>query len=230
MYRTGDAARIRRDGSIELLGRLDDQIKLNGYRIELGEIETALVRGGSLVAAAVVLHGAQTELPRLVAYVVPRSGETVDRESLEEHLRTILPGYMIPRDYVTLDALPLNTSGKVDRRALPEPPRASRVAITEPLTVLERQLLAIFIDVLDYADLGTTTDVLALGADSIQVFKIVARANKIGIKLLAKDIFRKRTVQQVAKSIGEVRVAAGQRLSKLPPTRLIPARERQVRS
>lgn len=229
LYRTGDAARIRLDGTIEVLGRLDDQVKLNGYRIELGEVETALIRLGGLRAAAVALHGRETESPRLVAYVVAAASGAVDVERLRQDLRSVLPDYMIPKDFITLEALPVNTNGKLDRRALPAPSRPQAVEVTEPATLLERQLLDIFVEVLGHADLGTTTDIMSLGADSIQIFKIVARANKMGIKILAKDILQKRTVQNVARSQGDGRGAAGQRLSKMPPTRLVPARERQAR-
>jgi amino acid adenylation domain-containing protein len=117
LYRTGDLVRHRDDGSLEFLGRNDFQVKIRGFRIELGEIESALRSHGAR-EAVVVAKGTPSE-PRLVAYAVAQPG--VDARTLREALRTQLPDYMVPAQFVLLDALPLTASGKVDRKRLPEP-------------------------------------------------------------------------------------------------------------
>ena len=227
-YRTGDAARIRRDGRIEILGRLDDQVKLHGYRIELGEIEASLTAIHGVNEAVVVMCGNDSESLRLVAYVVTAPTSQFDEDLVRTSLREVLPEYMVPKSFVALEAMPRNTNGKIDRHALPEPVQKRAATVTPPATILERQLLEIVVDVLGWSDIGTTTDFLALGADSLQIFKIVARANAVGLQLLAKDVLRKRTVRDVASGMTEPRGTAGQRLSKNPPTRLIPVRERRA--
>ena len=136
LYATGDLVRYRRDGSIEFIGRIDQQVKLRGYRIELGEVETALAGQESVSEAVAVVREYETGDKRLVAYVVPtqawleqhpveaESGESDHQElipQLREQLRALLPGYMLPSLFVVLEALPLNANGKVDRKALPDP-------------------------------------------------------------------------------------------------------------
>ncbi|MFF0721618.1 amino acid adenylation domain-containing protein [Micromonospora sp. NPDC003816] len=127
LYRTGDRCRWLPDGRIEFLGRADDQVKIRGHRIELGEIETRLLEHPEVAAAATVLRHDADE-PRLVAYVVPRPGAAPEPAGLRRHLASSLPTAVLPTDYVTLDRLPLNPSGKVDRAALPAP--APRDAVT----------------------------------------------------------------------------------------------------
>ena len=121
VYRTGDRGRYRETGDIEFLGRIDDQIKLRGFRIELGEIEAALLRRSGVAQATVVVRDDNPGERTLVAYVVARPGETLNELSLGSELRKELAPYMIPSSIVVLAALPLLTSGKIDRRSLPKP-------------------------------------------------------------------------------------------------------------
>ena len=223
MYRTGDAARMRLDGTIETFGRLDDQIKLRGFRIEPGEIETALARAADLAAVAVALHESDGR-SQLVAYLVPRRSISIDCEALAVRLRAELPEYMIPSAWVTLDALPLSTNGKLDRRALPAP--AETVTSPKELrTPLERQLGAIWAEVLGRERIGHDDDIFKLGADSIQIFQIVARANRQGIVLNARDLMQKRTIGNVVLGITSHEPVAGRRLTKAPVSRGEIARE-----
>ena len=217
MYRTGDAARMRADGTIEMFGRLDDQIKLRGYRIEPIEVELALEKAGDFAAVAVALYeGANRS--QLVAYLVSRAASTIDTAALAERLRVELPEYMIPSAWVVLDELPLSANGKLDRRALPPP--AETVAVPTPLeTALERQLAAIWGDVLGREAIGRNDDIFALGADSIQIFQIVARANRQGITIVARDLMQKRTIGNVASAMMTPELVAGRRLRKAPVTR-----------
>ncbi|MEC3979511.1 non-ribosomal peptide synthetase [Amycolatopsis sp. H20-H5] len=158
LYRTGDLARFRADGTVEFLGRIDRQVKIRGFRIELGEIEAALTAHPAIRAAAVVAK----DLPdrQLVAYVVPAPGGA-DLEALGTHLRAHLPEYLVPGLWVTLDALPLTPSKKVDRAALPDP-ELSRSTLAEPFaapaSAVERALAGIWSEVLRVEEIGAHDD------------------------------------------------------------------------
>ncbi|MBG0819954.1 amino acid adenylation domain-containing protein [Planomonospora sp. ID91781] len=167
-YRTGDLVRWRPDGTLEFHGRRDHQVKVRGYRIEPGEIE-AVLREVADGAVAVAGSGAQAHL---VGYVVP---ETADPAAAERHLRSRLPGHMVPRRWVVLPALPTLPSGKVDRRALPEPvddPAAGRVA---PGTDPERLVAAVWSAVLERSPIWADDDFFALGGHSFAATRVVGR-------------------------------------------------------
>ncbi len=172
-YRTGDLARRSSDGTIEFLGRVDQQVKVRGFRVELGEIESALAAHPG-VREAVVLGRAVDGEMRLVAYVVPVSPETdgPSGQELAGALRQALPDYMVPAEWVTITALPLTAHGKVDRRALAEvgplaePRAASSIA---PRTPFERWLAELWREVLAIDCLGVEESFFALGGNSIQV-------------------------------------------------------------
>ncbi|TDD79478.1 non-ribosomal peptide synthetase, partial [Actinomadura rubrisoli] len=189
LYRTGDRVRRRRDGSLEFLGRADDQIKIRGFRIEPGEVEAALSAQPGVRRAAVAARGS-----RLVGYVV---GD-VDTGALDERLRATLPGHLVPAELVVLDALPLNPNGKVDRRALPEPGR--RPAGRAPATGAERVLARLAATVLDRPEVGADDDFFRTGGDSISAALLVARARRAGLPFTVRDVFRLRTVEALAKA------------------------------
>jgi amino acid adenylation domain-containing protein len=223
MYRTGDRARILPAGGIELLGRDDGQVKLRGFRIELGEIETALRRLPDVTGAAVLLRTDPGRPQRLVAYVTGPAGQAPD--ALREALAGTLPDYMVPAAYVGLPALPLTPNGKLDRRALPVPDAGSDAqgsrAPAVPLTTdWQRQLGGIWQEVLGADTIGAADDVLALGADSIQLFQIVARARRAGITLSAQDLLRHRTIGVLSEALegaaaAPAEPASGRRLPQL---------------
>src|SRR2546421_281491 len=127
MYRTGDVVKWTGDGDLEFVGRCDEQVKLRGFRIELGEIEVALGQYPAVADVAVLVRQ-ESGRKRLVAYVVPRPGMAVDPAGLRAFLGGLLPDYMVPSVFVTLDALPLTGNGKVDRRAVAEPEAAGPAA------------------------------------------------------------------------------------------------------
>ncbi|HET8938445.1 MAG TPA: amino acid adenylation domain-containing protein, partial [Polyangiales bacterium] len=201
LYRTGDLARYRADSVLEYLGRIDHQIKLRGYRIELGEIEAAL-REHPLVGDAVAVALQEAGTTRLVGYLAANGGDApAISEALYARMRERLPAYMVPAQLVVLDALPLTSNGKVDRRALPAPKRIERTR-REPASALEAQLLQIWRTVLAAPDAGVDDDFFELGGDSLLSLQIISRARALGIELSAKLVFEARTVSQLAASAG----------------------------
>ncbi|WP_322742353.1 non-ribosomal peptide synthetase, partial [Rhodococcus erythropolis] len=146
MYRTGDLVRWDASGELEYIGRSDFQVKLRGQRIELGEIESALVADASVSASAVTVVSAKSG-DSLVGYVVPASGAVVDVVALTDSLRAVLPSYMVPSLIMVLDAFPLNASGKLDRKLLPEPVFEAAV-FRAPVTAVEEIVASVFGDVL----------------------------------------------------------------------------------
>ena len=135
LYRTGDRARWRSDGTIEHMGRLDDQVKVRGFRIELGEIEAVLTSHPQVRQSAVRLLQAGPDDVRILAYFVPENAGLVATSALRKHMRNCLPDYMIPQMFQTIDEIPLTPNGKVDRRRLPAPVTAEiRTQTAEPLS------------------------------------------------------------------------------------------------
>ncbi|MFJ8014481.1 alpha/beta fold hydrolase, partial [Streptomyces sp. NPDC096339] len=198
MYRTGDRVRQRPDGQLEFLERTDHQVKIRGHRIELGEIETALRRlPGITDAAAAVHHG------RLVGYLI---GTTEDPRTA---LGAILPDYMVPGAFLTLDALPLTPNGKVDRKALPAPdPQAHATGpAREPRTDTERVLCAVFAAVLGLPAVGIDDSFFDLGGDSIRSIEVVAGARRAGLRVTAADVFTYKSVAALAAAVGEAEPA-----------------------
>ncbi|MFI9324914.1 amino acid adenylation domain-containing protein [Kitasatospora aureofaciens] len=205
MYRSGDVARRRPDGTLEYLGRADDQVKIRGFRIELGEIETALGRHPAVRDSAVVVHQDETGRKRLVAYLVADRG--LPAGELRAHLTGSLPDYMIPALFVPLDRLPLTPSGKVDRRALPEPDlRAGRPEsrYTAPRDETEHTLAAIWAEVLGVERVGVHDNFFDLGGDSILSIQVVSRARQAGLHLTSKLIFVHQSVAALAAVAGTV--------------------------
>jgi acyl-coenzyme A synthetase/AMP-(fatty) acid ligase/aryl carrier-like protein len=200
MYRSGDSARWLKDGTLQVLGRIDHQVKLRGFRIELGEIEAVLIKKAQVKAAAVIIREDSPGSPRLVAYYVESGGITHTADELREILALDMPDYMLPTGWVKLDSLPLSPNGKLDRAALPRPDSTQTVKIefVAPTTATEIALTKIFGEVLHLERVGVRDDLLRLGADSIQLFQITARANRAGLKISAKQLLQLRNAAAVA--------------------------------
>lgn len=201
LFRTGDRARRLADGSIDVIGRLDNQVKIHGFRIELGEIEAALQRHPNVRGAAVIARG-----ETLVAYVVPTATEgSLDSRELRAFLHSLLPAYMLPAVYVSLPALPLTRAGKVDRRALseehPAPPPPAFVA---PRTPAEETLATLYAQVLGLEKVGVHDNFFDLGGGSIQILEIIARAESGGVHLAPDAFFEHQTVSEIAASLNQV--------------------------
>ena len=207
MYRTGDVVRWTADGRLEYRGRLDEQIKIRGFRIEPGEIEAAATALPTVAEAVVVAVADDSGHRRLVAYLVPADPRTAPAAAeLRAALQRVLPDHMVPSAFVTLDALPLNSSGKVDRRALPAPPPAALSGEREhvpPRNAAEEALAGIWAQVLGSAGpVGVTDNFFALGGDSILAIQVVSRARRAGLRLASQDLFRHQTVADLAAAAG----------------------------
>ena len=190
IYKTGDLGRWLPDGNIEYLGRGDQQVKVRGYRIELGEIEAALQSYPGIELAVVHAFDSPSGDKELAAYVV--SNQAVDMSALRDSVSLSLPAYMVPGYFVQLDAMPLNTSGKVDRSKLPLPQNAG-MAQTEyvaPRNSTEEQLVNIWKQVLSREVVGVRDNFFDLGGQSLKATRLVSLIYKtFEVKLALKDIF-----------------------------------------
>ncbi|WP_326841138.1 amino acid adenylation domain-containing protein [Streptomyces sp. NBC_01558] len=198
-YHTGDLVTWRPDGTLEFIGRIDNQIKLRGYRIELGEIENALNTHPHIHTTTITLREDTPGNKHLAAYIV--TNEPVDNDALRAHLRQQLPDYMVPSTYVTLDQLPLTPNGKVDTKALPAPgserPELGN-AYTAPRTDTERVLAAIWVDILGIETVGVHDNFFALGGQSISAVRMVSRIREAGLPIALQQIMRHPTVAGLA--------------------------------
>ncbi|GAA0822752.1 hypothetical protein GCM10009525_11510 [Streptosporangium amethystogenes subsp. fukuiense] len=218
LYRTGDRARWNADGDIEFLGRTDDQVKIRGFRIETGEVEAAL-RARPDVAEAVVV--AREEAPGrgyLVGYVVPvEKGTRLSSEDLARSLAERLPAYTVPSAFVSLDRLPLNANGKVDRRALPDPESrgAVRAAYAAPRTPTEEALGRIWAEVLAVERVGTHDDFFDLGGDSIASLRVTSRVRRaFDVEISPRELFTAPTIGALAEVVQERILASFERVAQ----------------
>jgi acyl carrier protein len=203
LYRTGDLARHRADGSIEFLGRLDDQVKLRGVRVELGEVEAALSRHPGVHQAAAAVHDYGPGDQRLVAYLVPAPGWSEQRllPLLSAHARSLLPEAMLPSATVLLQHLPLGQNGKLDRRALPPPRTATaRVEHVPPRDDRERLLAGVWAEMLRVDRVGAMDDFFSLGGHSLLAVRVVSRIRQeTGIELPVAAVFEEPTLAGLAR-------------------------------
>ncbi|SDJ33537.1 amino acid adenylation domain-containing protein, partial [Rhodococcus triatomae] len=204
MYRTGDLVRRRTDGALEYLGRSDFQVKLRGQRIELGEIEAALLTHDNVQQAAVTVHTDGRGEQSLVGYLV---GD-VDTSTLASHLGHRVPSYMIPTHFVVLDGFPVNASGKLDRKALPEPEiGSSTTEYIAPRTTAEQSVAAVFAEVLGVDQVGAGDSFFDLGGNSLSATKVIARlSTALDTDVALRDLFEYPTVEALA---GRLRAGDG---------------------
>ncbi|RBO82164.1 non-ribosomal peptide synthetase [Nocardia puris] len=215
MYRTGDLVRWTTDGDLEYVGRTDFQVKVRGQRIELGEIDAVLGRAEGVEFAVTLGVAGPSGATALAAYVVREPGVAPDVEELRAHAAASLPAYMVPSAFVVLDALPLNAVGKLDRKALPEPVFGADAAeYVAPRTPTERELAAIYGELLGRARVGAQDSFFALGGDSILAIQLVSRARLSGLTLTPLQVFEHRTVAALAAAADAAGVAVT--LDELP--------------
>ncbi|HEY0014879.1 MAG TPA: amino acid adenylation domain-containing protein, partial [Longimicrobium sp.] len=215
LYRTGDLGRWLPDGTIEFMGRGDAQVKVRGFRVELGEIEARLAEHAAVHEVVVVARAREGEAgdPRLVAYY---TGEQAGAAALRAYLAERLPEYMIPAEFVFLDALPVNPNGKLDRKALPEPEYASaEESCLAPRTPVEEVLAGIWAEVLGLERVGVEESFFERGGHSLLATRVVSRVREVfGVELPLRALFEGPTVAELAGRVEEMRRAG---LPVLPP-------------
>ena len=211
VYRTGDRMRLRPDGTLEFLGRLDHQVKLRGYRIELGEIEAALDAHPDVLQSVALIHEDDDGDKQLVAYVVAEEGREPTVTDLRGHVAAAVPGYAVPSAIVPLDTLPTTANGKLDVKALPRP-GTSRAGLetryVEPRTPTEEAIAAIWTELLPVDRVGAEDDFFALGGHSLLAVKMLARVHdKLGVEIFLTSVFEHPTVAALAEEVAERMIA-----------------------
>jgi amino acid adenylation domain-containing protein len=222
MYRTGDLVRYRADGALGFLGRIDHQVKLRGFRVELGEVEAVLASHPAVRASAVVALADRREDLRLVAYVVVNAEASVPGTpaELRAFLKKALPDSMVPSSFVSLAALPLTPSGKVDRRALPAPDGASLgsgAELAAPATAVEEVLAEIWRKVLGVTRVGRHDNFFDLGGHSLLLAELRQRLQeRFGRELSMVEMFRHATVAAMAEHLAAGGAAEPPRPPEIP--------------
>ncbi|MFM2217630.1 MAG: hypothetical protein RL240_1948, partial [Planctomycetota bacterium] len=206
-YRTGDLGRWRSDGSIEFLGRADDQVKVRGFRIELGEIESALASHPEIGQCVVILREDRPGDKKLVAYFTSGQRQAPSPAQLRSHLGATLPEYMIPAAYVQLESMPLTPSGKVDRRGLPAPELKdihTQGQYIPPRNGLEEQLAQLWSEILGVERVGIHDNFFTLGGHSLLATRlIVSIRERLSIELPFSILFTTPTISQVSTYLSE---------------------------
>ncbi|MGC8506784.1 MAG: amino acid adenylation domain-containing protein [Thiomonas sp.] len=209
LYKTGDIARWRGDGALDYLGRSDHQVKVRGYRIELGEIENQLLALPGVQHAVAITREDQPGDLRIVAYVT--AFNKIDCDTLRNALRQVLPDFMVPQNIVQLDAMPLLTSGKVDRRALPVPsPTQSMTARNRvaPRNPTEQTVLFGMEQVLKLPEMSVHDDFFAVGGHSLLAAKLIAQLNAaLDLNLPLRLVFESPTAERLAAAIDSAKAA-----------------------
>ncbi|HEY1137571.1 MAG TPA: amino acid adenylation domain-containing protein [Xanthomonadaceae bacterium] len=211
LYRTGDLARWRRDGSLDVIGRIDHQVKLRGFRIELGEIESVLLARDDVAEAVVVCREDRPGDKRLVAYVVPAANAACDVAALRATARERLPEYMVPSAWMVLVCMPLTPNGKVDRRALPVPEgnEVAEDSYVAPVTAEEIALAELWADVLGKPRVGLHDNFFDLGGHSLLANQLVSRMQKrFGGDIGLRMVFEAPTVAQFAEKLLAMRLGS----------------------
>ena len=198
IYRTGDIGRWLTDGTIEFIGRIDHQVKIRGFRIEPGEIENQLLKNEAIKETVVIARENNQGNKYLCAYIVCDSNITVSE--LRSSLLKELPDYMIPQYFIELEKMPLTSSGKIDRRALPEPDGdiITGVEYIPPRNEIEEKLVKVWSEVLGVERIGIDDDFFALGGDSIKAVQASARLGRYKLKVIVSDLFAKPTVRELS--------------------------------
>ncbi|MFD5425626.1 amino acid adenylation domain-containing protein [Streptomyces sp. NPDC127084] len=204
LYRTGDLGHRTADGVLDITGRIDDQMKLRGFRVEPGEIEDALTRHPSVREAVVTVHEPAPGDRRLAAYVTAAGAPGPDPNTLLDYLARLLPEHMVPATCDVLDALPLNSNGKADRRALPVPAERPEETPADALTPDQRLVADAVRAVLKLTDaLGPDADFFRIGGDSLAAVRVAMRlSQETGTRVPPQVVFRGRTVSAIAERMG----------------------------
>ncbi|WBB56643.1 non-ribosomal peptide synthetase [Verrucosispora sp. WMMD573] len=218
LYRTGDVVCWRADGTLEFVGRADHQVKVRGFRVELGEVESALVTHPAVASGAVLALRTGGGAVRLVGYVEPAAGASVGAAQLREFMAERLPEYEVPAAFVVMGALPLTPNGKIDRAALPEPdPERPDLASEHvaPRDALEREVAAIWSDILGVERVGIGDSFFTLGGHSLQAVQVAFRIRTtFGVDLELRRILEAPYVEDLAKAISQALGEQGELLAE----------------
>ncbi|WP_239470279.1 non-ribosomal peptide synthetase [Archangium violaceum] len=226
LYRSGDVGRQLANGTIEFLGRRDNQVKVRGARIELDQVEAALLALPN-VRDAVAVIDARGE--RLLGYVIPVAGAELSADAVRAELRHHLPGYLVPDVLVPVDAWPLTTSGKVDRASLPRPQRPDSIDDQPPRTPEEEALAGIAAELLGLERVGVHDNLFELGGHSLFATQLVARVRgALGAHLELSAVLQAPTVAEIAARLGDRRddAESGPRVAE-PGAELAPSYAQQ---
>jgi amino acid adenylation domain-containing protein len=215
LFRTGDLCRYWPDGSVDFLGRIDDQVKLRGFRIELGEIETGLAAHPAVRQCVVVVREDAPGQRRLVAYLVTDPAAALPLTTdLRAHLQKSLPEIMIPSAFVVLPALPLTPNGKIHRRGLPPPEAAGRVeaesTFVAPSGPLEETIAAIFREVLHLPRISTDANFFGLGGHSLLVMQVIRKVHAaLDVQLSMRNVFEAPSIASLAAAVAKAQADRG---------------------
>lgn len=209
MYRTGDIGCWRRDGSLDFLGRVDGQVKIRGFRVEPGEIEAVLGQHPAVRECSVIPYESAPGDRRLAAYVAPLAGESLQGSQLRAYLKSRLPEFMIPSTFTLLEELPRTVNDKVERSLLPKPgielpPKTESVA---PRTTVEKEIQAVWIEVLRIPNVGIDDDFFEAGGHSLLALQTVSRLHARFGRLRIGDLYQTRTIRSLSALIEEKGIA-----------------------
>ncbi|MER5642218.1 non-ribosomal peptide synthetase [Kitasatospora sp. NPDC002227] len=206
MYRTGDRVRLRADGSLEFIGRVDRQVKIRGYRIELGEVEAAVSSHPRLTTAVLTAYRDPALGDQLVAYYV--ADEPPTGSELRDHCAAVLPEFMVPSVFVAVDAVPLTVNGKVDWEALPSPQAAPAEQFVEPQGVVEKLLAEVWSEVLGRDRISADDNFFALGGHSLVALRVIGRLKReLGLAVRTKEVYQHPQLRELAEYV-EAKLAA----------------------
>jgi len=204
LYQTGDRVRLRAEGQIEFLGRLDEQVKIRGFRVELAEVERALEEHPAVRQSAVLVREESAQEKHLVGYLVLRPEQTAGVSELRAFVQQRLPAYMLPSAFVVLDVLPLTPHGKLDRQALPAPshqrPGLAREFVP-PSTITEQVLAEIWSEVLDLEQIGIHDNFFELGGNSLNAIQILVLAQEKNLNPTLEQFFQHQTIYTLAQEL-----------------------------
>lgn len=179
VYRTGDMAKWDENGELDFIGRVDNQVKIRGYRIELGDIETKLLENKNIETAVVVVNSSNAGNKQLVAYAVLKDNLTIDSDSIKKFLKANLPEYMVPAHIVLLEEMPLNSSEKINRKALPKPVPETNTIHLSPVSNTEKILSEIWENLLKINNISTTSNFFDIGGNSLLVISMVVQIKDV---------------------------------------------------
>ncbi|MCI3945700.1 non-ribosomal peptide synthetase [Pseudomonas syringae] len=210
LYKTGDLARYRADGSLEFMGRNDFQVKVRGFRIELGEIESRLSNCTGVKEAAVIAREDVPGEKRLVAYVVPQTGHSLNALALREELTPLLAEYMLPGAFVIIEAMPLTPNGKLDRKQLPAPDQQAfaQRAFEAPSGETEQLLASLWADLLGLERVGRNDSFFELGGHSLTAVQLTLRIREeTGVDIPLRSLFEQNSLMALADHINTLQLA-----------------------